>query len=182
KSVRSNTGASTASGCCTFTRATLPGCSILSHTSCMALSSSFQLPLGTEAPAFELADVTTGDLHASSDATGRPLLVLFLCTHCPYVKLVEEELARIGREYGDRVAIYGIASNDPERSPADAPDGLREQAERVGFPFPYLFDESQDVARAYGAVCTPDIFLFDAGHRLAYRGRLDASRPRKDIP
>jgi peroxiredoxin len=149
----------------------------------MAMTSSFQLQPGAAAPDFDLADVVDPErVVRRIDLAGQPLLVMFLCAHCPYVQHVEEELARIGRDYAASVAIVAIASNDPERYPQDAPAGLREQAIRAGFAFPYLFDDTQQVARAYGAACTPDVFLFDARHRLAYRGRIDATRPGAGTP
>ena len=136
-------------------------------------------PLGTLAPDFALTDVTTGSAVRRDDvAAGRPLLVIFLCRHCPYVQHVKDELARLGREYGDRVGIAGISSNDAAMYPADAPPSLAEMASESGFTFPVLYDESQDVARTYGAVCTPDSFLFDRDLRLVYHGRLDETRPR----
>jgi hypothetical protein len=159
--------------------------------------------LGTIAPAFELVDVLTGrgmsrdDVFASSwDAggsdqvnrttgggtskTGRHgLLVMFVCVHCPYVKHVEAELARIGVDYEGRIAIAAISSNDVEAYPQDGPEEMKRQAERLGWRFPYLFDQSQEVALSYGAACTPDFFLFDAAMRLVYRGQLDGSRPRR---
>jgi thiol-disulfide isomerase/thioredoxin len=111
------------------------------------------------------------------------LLVMFLCAHCPYVKHVEQELAKLGRDYEGRgLAIVAIGSNDPVRFPDDAAEKLAEQAERVGFGFPYLFDESQEVAKAYTAACTPDFFLFDGAQELAYCGQLDDSRPRNAEP
>jgi len=143
----------------------------------MAAVSSTMLPLGTAAPDFSLPD-TDGRLVSLSDfADRRALLVMFICNHCPYVKHVAGELARIGRDYGDRVGIVAINANDPARYPNDAPDRMREEKQRRGYPFPYLFDESQDVARAYHAACTPDFFLFDENRRLVYRGQLDDSRP-----
>lgn len=149
----------------------------------MAVASTM-LELGTRAPSFALPDVRTGEtvrLDDLADADG--LLVMFLCTHCPYVKHVEEELARIGRDYADRgLAIVAIGANDADRYPDDAPEKLAEQARRLGFRFPYLYDETQDVAKAYTAACTPDFFVFDAVRMLVYRGRLDASRPRSDEP
>lgn len=147
----------------------------------MAVHSSFQLELGAPAPAFSLTDVVSGNTVSRDDFAGRPLLVMFICSHCPYVKHVEPELSRIGAEYGETVGIVGICSNDPEAHPEDAPDGLREQAERARFRFPYLHDETQEVAKAYGAACTPDFFLFGSDHRLAYRGRMDDSRPNSGI-
>jgi thiol-disulfide isomerase/thioredoxin len=168
----------------------------------MAKTQSKMVELGTEAPAFELTDVVSGravgrdDVAALSDSAGgeitkqsRPgLLVMFLCVHCPYVRHVEQELARIGRDYAGKMGIAAISSNDVEAFPEDGPAEMKQQAERVGFPFPYLYDESQEVARSYGAACTPDFFLFDADLKLVYRGQLDDSRPQRpsgggnDIP
>jgi thiol-disulfide isomerase/thioredoxin len=125
---------------------------------------------------------------ANCAATGcHGLLVMFLCVHCPYVKHVEEELARIGRDYEGKIGIVAISSNDVEAYPQDSPEEMKKQAERLGFRFPYLYDETQEVARAYDAACTPDIFLFDGEMKLVYRGQLDDSRPRRgdagnDIP
>jgi peroxiredoxin len=149
----------------------------------MAATLSTMLPLGTEAPDFSLPD-TDDRLVSIDDFTGAPaLLVLFLCNHCPFVKHVQKELVRIASEYGPRgVAVIAISSNDVERYPQDGPAAMRAEKERVGYPFPYLFDESQDVARAYRAACTPDIFLFDATRRLVYRGQLDDSRPANGKP
>jgi len=148
--------------------------------------------LGTTAPAFELTDVISGkavgrdDLMAAGGAKKLGLLVMFVCVHCPYVKHLEAELGRIGKDYfgeGDGpIAVAAIQSNDTEQYPDDGPDGMREQATRLGWRFPYLLDVTQEVARAYGAACTPDFFLFDAELKLAYRGQLDDSRPqRKDF-
>ena len=137
------------------------------------------IPLGTIAPDFALPEVTTGATVRRDDvAAGRPLLIVFLCRHCPYVQHVKDELARLGRDYGDRVGIAGVSSNDASTYPDDAPPSLAEMARESGFMFPVLYDESQDVARAYGAVCTPDTFLFDRDLRLVYHGRLDETRPR----
>lgn len=140
------------------------------------------IPLGTLAPDFALPDVTIGRTVRRDDvAAGRPLLVIFLCRHCPYVKHVTEELARLGRDYGARVGIAGISANDAAAYPDDAPSSLADMARKSGFTFPVLYDETQDVARAYGAVCTPDAFLFDGDLRLAYHGRLDETRPRSGM-
>ena len=147
----------------------------------MAVSSTM-LALGTPAPQLSLPDVVSGKVVSSGDFADKPLLVMFICTHCPYVKHIEDELAAIGRDYADKVGVLAVGSNDAEKYPDDAPEGLKEQAERVGFTFPYLYDESQEVAKAYTAACTPDFFLFDAEHALIYRGRLDASRPGSDTP
>jgi thiol-disulfide isomerase/thioredoxin len=148
----------------------------------VAVSSSM-LPLGTLAPAFSLPDVVSGRLVTLADvASSRPVLVMFICRHCPFVKHVEHELANIGRDYGDRLGIVAISSNDIASYPDDAPSSLREQAETVGFVFPYLFDETQEVGKAYHAACTPDFFLFDRNRHLVYRGQLDDSRPSNKIP
>ena len=149
----------------------------------MAVTSSM-LELGTHAPSFALPDVRTGETVRLQDLEGADaLLVMFLCAHCPYVKHVERQLAELGRDYAGRgLAIVAIGANDPDRYPADAPEKLGEQAERLGFGFPYLFDDTQEVAKAYTAVCTPDFFLFGAGRKLVYRGQLDDSRPRNEEP
>jgi peroxiredoxin len=142
------------------------------------------LALGTEAPGFSLPDVVSGDtvsLSDYSDKTG--LLVMFICNHCPYVKHVRSELAAIGKDYADSgIGIVAICSNDPEISPGDAPDLMKLEAETHGYVFPYLFDESQEIAAAYTAMCTPDFFLFDSDRKLVYRGRMDESRPDSGIP
>ena len=117
------------------------------------------------------------------DAAGRPLLVLFLCNHCPFVKHIRHEVAALARQYQAKgVAIVAISANDPVAYPDDAPEKMAAEASDAGYCFPYLFDASQAVARAFDAQCTPDIFLYDASHRLVYRGQLDDSRPKSDIP
>jgi len=149
----------------------------------MATESSM-VKLGTVAPAFELIDVVTGravgrdDLAATATEV-RGLLVMFICVHCPYVKHVEQELARIGMDYEGRIAIAAISANDVASHPEDGPTEMKKQAERLSFRFPYLYDETQEVARAYEAACTPDFFLFDCEMKLVYRGQLDGSRPRR---
>jgi thiol-disulfide isomerase/thioredoxin len=169
----------------------------------MSRTQSTMVELGTVAPAFELVNVVSGkalgrdDVFAgvwdddapdqanltagggTSKAGRHGLLVMFVCVHCPYVKHVEEELARIGKDYAGKIAIAAISSNDVEAYPQDGPDEMKSQATRLGWRFPYLFDETQEVARSYGAACTPDFFLFDAEMRLVYRGQLDGSRPRR---
>jgi peroxiredoxin len=144
---------------------------------------STMLELGTTAPAFRLPD-TDGRIVSSDDfAAARALLVMFICNHCPFVKHVRSELARIGGDYAPRgVAIVAISSNDVAAYPDDSPARMKEEKERAGYPFPYLFDGSQEVAAAYHAACTPDFFLFDADRLLAYRGQLDDSRPGNDVP
>lgn len=135
------------------------------------------MPAGTPAPEFSLPDVVSGRTVSLADYAGRPaLLMMFLCAHCPYVVHVRTELVRLARGF-PRVGFAAISSNDAEKYPGDAPDALRAMAVECGFPFPMLYDESQDVARAYTAACTPDFFLFDRDQKLAYRGRLDDSTP-----
>ena len=150
----------------------------------MAHTESTMLALGTPAPAFELTCVVSGKTIKLSDYVGkRALLVMFICRHCPYVKHVERELAQLGNDYaGKPLGIVAISSNDAAAYPADAPESLREQAKALGFNLPYCYDETQSVARAYTAACTPDFFLFDSAQKLAYRGQLDGSRPRNDVP
>jgi peroxiredoxin len=146
--------------------------------------STMKLELGTEAPDFALTDVVSGKTVRRDDFRGqKALLVMFICTHCPYVKHVEKGLAALGMDYdGEPVSIVAISSNDAEMYPDDGPEGLKQQAETMGFRFPYLYDESQAVAKAYDAACTPDLFLFNADLRLVYRGQFDGSRPENGIP
>lgn len=141
------------------------------------------LALGTRAPDFRLPD-TDGRIVSLADFTdARALLVMFICNHCPYVKHVQHELARIGRDYGPRgVGMVAISANDAAAYPDDGPVRMREEKARVGYPFPYLYDETQAVAKAYRAACTPDLFLFDRDRRLVYRGQLDDSRPKNAKP
>ena len=140
--------------------------------------------LGTQAPDFELRDVVTGRAVSRKDVAGpKGMLAMFICRHCPFVKHVESELAKIGRDYAGRgVGIVAISSNDVTSHPEDSPTKLAYQAQELRLNFPYLFDESQDVARAYDAQCTPDFFLYDGQGRLVYRGQLDDSRPGSEIP
>ena len=141
----------------------------------MAMS-SFMVPLGTQAPNFELPDLDGATVRLDGFADRPALLVAFLCNHCPYVRHIEAELGRALGEHPD-VAVVGICSNDATSYPDDAPPILREQQRRAGWRFPYLIDGSQDVARAYRAACTPDFFLYDEDRRLAYRGAFDESTP-----
>ena len=140
---------------------------------------SVMLPLGTPAPPFSLCDVVSGNLYSLNSFAGKTaLLVMFICRHCPYVVHVQDELAKMGRDYRDRgLGIIGISSNDPIQYPDDAPPRLKEMAEGLGFTFPFCFDDTQDVAKAYRAACTPDFYLFDRERKLVYRGQLDDSRP-----
>lgn len=149
----------------------------------MARTLSLMVELGSVAPGFELQDVVTGKMVSIQQATGeRGLLIMFICRHCPFVQHIQPELARLGRDYvGKGVGIVAISSNDAETYPDDAPASLKEQAEQQGFSFPYLYDKTQEVAKAYQAVCTPDFFLFDHNLTLVYRGQLDDSRPGSDI-
>ena len=145
-----------------------------------ATSSTDVLPLGSAAPDFDLPDIG-GTRVSNSDFAGRPLLVMFICNHCPYVKHINRGLVAFGREYLDRgLEIVAINSNDADAYPEDSPKKMQEVAAQLEYPFPYLFDETQEVAQAYGAACTPEFFLFDAGHRLAYHGQFDDSRPQSD--
>jgi len=139
---------------------------------------STMLPLGTRAPDFRLPD-PSGRVWARDDFAGAPaLLVMFLCNHCPYVRHIRDALASATREFQERaVAVVGINSNDIAAYPDDAPERMEEEARAVGYAFPYLFDETQEVASAYRAACTPDFFVFDGGRRLVYRGQFDDSRP-----
>ncbi|HSM34003.1 MAG TPA: thioredoxin family protein [Anaerolineae bacterium] len=150
----------------------------------MVATSSTMLALGTSAPDFQLPDATSGRLVARDDFADRgALLVMFICDHCPYVRHVADEIARVGREYQERgVAVVAISSNDVEQQPGDAPEGMAKFASERGFSFPYLYDESQSVARAYRAACTPDFFRVDGERRLVYRGQLDGARPSNDVP
>ncbi len=145
---------------------------------------SVMLPLGTPAPPFSLPDVVSGNFYSLHTFTGKTaLLVMFICRHCPYVVHVEHGIAKIGRDYKDTgLGILGISSNDPVQYPDDAPPRLKEMAERLGFGFPLCFDETQDVAKAYRASCTPDFYLFDRERKLVYRGQLDDSRPGSSKP
>jgi peroxiredoxin len=141
-------------------------------------------PLGMPAPPFSLPDTVSGRTVTLDEAAGpRGLLVAFICNHCPYAVHGERELARIGREYVPKgVGVVAICSNDAQEYPDDSVDGCRTQAARAGFEFPYLYDETQSVAKAYRAACTPDFFLFDGSRRLYYRGRLDGTRPGQGTP
>ena len=145
---------------------------------------SLMLPLGTTAPMFILPDVVSGKNYSLDSFTGKDaLLVMFICRHCPYVKHVEQELAKLGKDYENKkLGVVGISSNDPAAYPDDAPDQLKEMATRLDFRFPFCYDEAQEIAKAYKAACTPDFYLFDAPRRLVYRGQLDDSRPGNDKP
>jgi len=149
----------------------------------MALTPSTMLELGTPLPAFRLPD-PQGKMIASSDFSDSPaLLVAFLCNHCPYVKHLRRELAQFAGDYRDSgLAIVGINANDVSSHPDDSPEKMAEEIEQAGYVFPYLYDESQAVAKAYRAACTPEFYLFDADRRLVYRGQFDDSRPESGRP
>jgi thiol-disulfide isomerase/thioredoxin len=139
------------------------------------------LDLGTTAPSFSLPDVRTGQKVTPAN-NGRPLLVMFICKHCPFVVHVREELARLGKDYAGKADIVAISSNDAATYPDDAPASLKKMADELEFTFPLCYDETQEVAQAYTAACTPDFFLFDKDHKLVYRGQLDGSRPSNQVP
>jgi len=143
---------------------------------------STMLELGTLAPDFSLNDALGGGTVSRTDFEGKPLLVMFVCNHCPFVKHVADELAAIGHDYDGRVGMVAIMPNDVKNYPDDAPSKMAEEAEARGYTFAYLYDETQEVAKAYTAACTPDFFLFDADHKLVYRGQLDDSRPNSGVP
>ncbi len=149
----------------------------------MARTPSTMPDLGTPAHPFSLPDAVSGQTVSLSDLpAGKPLLVMFICNHCPFVKHIAPELARLGRDFQPRgLSIVAINSNDIANYPDDSPDRMKQEAAQQGYTFGYLFDESQKVAEAYRAACTPDFFLYDARHRLVYRGQLDASRPGNGI-
>jgi peroxiredoxin len=150
----------------------------------MALTASTMLPLGTTAPDFQLPDTVTGNtITLSTFADKQALLVIFMCCHCPFVKHIQQELARLGKDYADRsLGIVAISANDVAGYPDDSPENLKQMATTLGFNFPVCYDASQDVAKTYTAACTPDFFLFDGDRKLVYRGQLDDSRPNNDAP
>lgn len=150
----------------------------------MALTESTMLELGTIAPDFSLTDAVSGRTVRRDDFRGRKgLLVLFICPHCPYVKHIEKSLGELSAQYAEApLGIVAISSNDVTTHPSDSPEGMKAQAVANGFQFPYLYDETQAVAKAYKAACTPDIYLFDEEFKLVYRGGYDSSRPGNGIP
>ncbi|MBW8002919.1 MAG: thioredoxin family protein [Planctomycetes bacterium] len=149
----------------------------------MSLTGSTMLPLGTQAPDFSLPD-TNGKIVTLLDfQEAKALLVVFMCNHCPYVKHIQKHFTGLVKEYQDRgAAVVGINANDVETHPDDSPENMARDARRLGYNFPYLYDETQQVARAYRAACTPDFFLFDKYRKLVYRGQMDDSRPGNDRP
>ena len=150
----------------------------------MARTPSNMLALGSRASDFTLLDtVTSSELSLSSIRGAKGTVLFFICNHCPFVIHVNDELVRIANDYDTRgIGFAAISSNDVENYPDDHPDLMKVQARKLDYPFPYLYDESQEVARAYEAACTPDIYLFDEALRLVYRGQLDGSRPGNDVP
>jgi peroxiredoxin len=149
----------------------------------MAKTESNMLPLGTPAPDFRLPDTVSGKTLTFDDIVGsRATLVMFICNHCPFVKHVLDELVRLSRDYRDQgIGMVAISSNDITGYPQDRPERMKELAESLGFGFPYLYDASQNIARAFDAACTPDFYLFDGDRNLVYRGQLDDSRPGNGI-
>ena len=154
------------------------------HFTKMAYTESNMLPLGTAAPNFSLPDTVSGKTLTLGEIAGKAAtVIIFSCNHCPYVVHVNPEIVRLANDYMPLgVNFVAISSNDVEKYPADSPEKMKELAAEVGYPFPYLYDASQEVARAYDAACTPDFYVFDGNLRLAYRGRLDDSRPKTDTP
>jgi len=150
----------------------------------MARTASTMLPLGTKAPEFQLPDVVSGETISLDRFAGKQgLVMIFLCRHCPFVKHVQGELAKLGRDYQDAdLGIVAISANDATTHPDDAPEKLKEMAQELGLTFPLCYDESQETAKAYTAACTPDFFVFDRDRKLAYRGQFDDSRPGNDQP
>jgi len=150
----------------------------------MAVESSKDLPLGTRAPDFALPDTVSGRTIRLGDYAASPaLLVAFICNHCPYVQHTRAAFVEFAREFQPRgLAVVAISANDPEAYPQDSPEQMAIEAKKSGFTFPYLFDRTQQTAKAYHAVCTPEFYLFDAAQRLVYRGRFDASRPNSQVP
>ncbi len=150
----------------------------------MARTPSNMMPLGTVAPEFTLPDTVSGEAYSLKTLKGeKATVIMFICNHCPFVKHVNAELVRLANDYLPKgIAFVAISSNDVENYPDDSPEKMREVAQAEGYPFPYLYDESQAVAKAYDAACTPDFYVFDAALACVYRGQLDGSRPGNDIP
>lgn len=148
----------------------------------MAKTPSNMLPLGTQAPRFSLPDVLSGKKIALDGKNHKATVIMFICNHCPYVKHVNEELVKLANDYTDKnVRFLAINSNDVENYPDDSPDNMKKIAQTMKYPFPYLYDETQEVAKAYHAACTPDFYVFDNNLNLAYRGQLDDSRPGNNV-
>ncbi len=150
----------------------------------MALTPSNMIPLGTTAPDFSLPDVVSGNRYSLHDLKGdKGTVIMFICNHCPFVKHINPELVKLANDYMEQgFKFIAISSNDAQSHPEDGPEKMKEQALALGYPFPYLYDESQNVARAFDAACTPDFYVFDKDLKLVYRGRLDDSRPSSGTP
>lgn len=149
----------------------------------MVQTASTMLPLGTQAPAFALPDAKDAKVSLSDFADAPAVLVVFMCNHCPYVKHVAEGLAQLAEHYQRRgVAVIGINANDADAFPDDAPAKMAEEVKKRGYTFPYLYDATQCVAKAYHAACTPDFYVFDKDRKLVYRGQMDSSRPGNNVP
>lgn len=150
----------------------------------MAYTESNMLPLGSEAPPFYLPDTVSGNMISLDNVVSdKATVVMFLCNHCPHVVHVNEEIVRVAKDYTPKgISFVAISSNDVITYPQDGPEEMKKHALKVGYPFPYLYDESQNVARAFDAACTPDFYVFDGNRKLVYRGRLDDSRPKNSIP
>jgi peroxiredoxin len=149
----------------------------------MVLTASTMMPLGTQAPDFQLPDVVSGErISLATFADEKALLVMFICQHCPFVKHIQGELAKLGKDYGHQMGIVAISANDVTKYPNDAPDQLKAMAQEQGFNFPICYDESQETAKNYSAACTPDFFVFNSDRNLVYRGQLDDSRPSNGKP
>ncbi len=149
----------------------------------MARTPSNMIPLGTKLPDFNLPDTVSGNIFSSEQLSGKISVVMFICNHCPYVKFVNEQIVKLANEYiKSGVAFVAISSNDIVNYPDDAPDKMKENAIELEFPFPYLYDETQETARIFDAACTPDFYVFDKESKLVYRGQLDDSRPSLEIP
>jgi peroxiredoxin len=149
----------------------------------MALTASTMLPLGSKAPRFRLPDTDAKTVSLDDFKDAPVLLVMFICNHCPYVKHVRHELAKLARDYrGKGVGVVAISANDVTTHPDDSPERMAQEKKAAGYEFPYLYDETQEVAKAYQAACTPDFYVFDRGRTLVYRGQLDDSRPGNNVP
>lgn len=150
----------------------------------MARTPSNMLPLGTKAPSFQLLDTVSNKIQALSDLKGaKGTVIMFICNHCPFVKHVDAEISKLGKNYQAKgIGFIAISSNDAENYPEDAPDLMKQTAQEEDYTFSYLYDKTQEVARAYDAACTPDFYLFDKDLKLVYRGQLDDSRPGNGIP
>jgi peroxiredoxin len=152
----------------------------------LALTESNMFPLGKKAPSFTLPDVISGKhvlLEEIASSSSSATVIMFICNHCPFVKHVQDQLAQLAHDYMTKgVSFIAINANDVEKYPEDSPEKMKEVAQQLGYPFPYLFDENQEVARSFQAACTPDFYIFDRDLTCAYRGQLDDSRPSNDIP